>query len=104
MNQMGTRVGLTTKAQPWPSVEREVSPADILQRIILPPFRSKLIRILAIEVSSPVHNINTVPYGLSGPDENRCCPVRSAARRKSRHSDGFSRVDRHRRIKSQYFA
>lgn len=98
MNKIGSRVGLTTKAQPWPSVEREISPANIFQRITLPPLRSKLVRILAIEVSSPVHNINTVPYGLPGPDENRCCPIRSAARRECRHPDGFSRVDGHRRI------
>lgn len=92
---------LTTKTQPGPSIERKVSPADILQRVTFPPLRSELIRILAVEVLSSVHRIYTVSHALTRLDQKWSRPVRPAAGGERRHADRFPRVYGHRRIQAQ---
>lgn len=83
---------LTAKTQTRSSIKWQVAPTDVFERIALPPLRPKDIGVLAVEVFSPVHDVDAVSDCLAGADENRGGAVGTAARGEGCHFDCFARV------------
>jgi hypothetical protein len=85
----GEKGRLTAKTQTGPSVERQISPADVgRKRTVFPSLRMELRSVGAIEVGSTVHVVNGIRHTCSTSEEDGGKTVGTTATGKEGSFDG----------------